>query len=154
MSDNNIDKTLDLITEEQKDALLFKYSGAINRSCADTIVPKLNGLSKKNYCSAMSVKIREPLTATLLAINLGVFGIDRFYVKDYALGACKLALFVLQVILITVGYYCLNSGCIAVGYIVTAALSIWVFVDVFYIGYRAREVNYENLCHALLTRQN
>lgn len=102
----------------------------------------------------MAVKIREPLTATVLAIILGVFGIDRFYVRDYIQGTCKLTMCVIGVILILAGIAVFNSGCLIVCYIAMVALLVWIIADAFCISYRARVLNYEDLCQAMFTHQN
>lgn len=70
--------------------------------------------------SALSmVQFKNPTTALILSIFLGIYGIDRFYLGQIGIGIVKL---------ITCGGF-----------------SIWYFIDLFLIMGATKEVNYNKL---------
>lgn len=72
---------------------------------------------RANYLYALNLK--DPTTMTVISIVVGEFGVDRFMVGDIGLGVAKLLTF---------------GGCL-----------IWWIVDMFLIGKRTKEVNFNRL---------
>ena len=69
------------------------------------------------------VKLHNPTTILLISIFVGEFGVDRFMLGDTGLGVGKL---------LTLG------GCL-----------VWWIIDIFLIGNRAKDKNYESVLQAL-----
>ena len=80
---------------------------------------KLSQLPDSRIDQLYALNLKDPTTMTIVSVIVGELGVDRFMVGDIGLGVVKL---------ITLG------GCL-----------VWWIVDMFLIGKRTREVNYERL---------
>jgi len=84
----------------------------------------LEGLDEDKFLQVTSQNYRDPMMMLLFSFALGLFGVDRFLVGDILIGILKL---------ITFG-----------GWL------IWWFIDLFFIGNRAKQTNYNKLVQAAL----
>lgn len=70
-----------------------------------------------------SLKFHDPDGITVASVFLGAYGVDRFLLGDHGLGIAKILTF---------------GGCL-----------VWWFVDLFLVGKRARELNFEKLMQVI-----
>ena len=80
---------------------------------------RLLSLDESKAILLMSMQFKDPMTALIISLFLGCYGVDRFYVGDTGVGIAKL---------ITCG------GC-----------GIWAIIDWFLIMGSTREKNYNRL---------
>jgi TM2 domain-containing membrane protein YozV len=80
---------------------------------------RLLSLDESKTTLLMSMQFKDPMTALIISLFLGCYGVDRFYVGDTGVGIVKL---------ITCG------GC-----------GIWAIIDWFLIMGTTREKNYNRL---------
>ena len=73
----------------------------------------------------LTVRLHNPTTVLLISVFLGEFGVDRFMLGDVGLGVGKLLTF---------------GGC-----------SVWWAIDLFLVGNRAKDKNYEAVLQTLGT---
>lgn len=80
---------------------------------------KLLALDDSKWGALSTISFKNPTTALILSIFLGVYGIDRFYIGNTGLGVGKL---------ITCG-----------------GIGIWAIIDWFLISGATKELNYNKL---------
>jgi len=80
---------------------------------------RLRAMPPERIDHLYALNLKDPTTITIVSVVAGEFGVDRFMIGDIGLGVAKL---------LTLG------GCL-----------IWWIVDMFLIGKRTREVNYNRL---------
>lgn len=84
---------------------------------------QLQNVDDKKYATIVSLQYKDPTTALILSLFLGLYGIDRFYIGDTGLGIGKL----------------LTCG----------GLWIWTIIDWFLIMGSTREKNFNKLMQYL-----
>jgi len=78
--------------DETINKLLYELDDVIPPKRIGEFKAELAPLGEQAYSAIMAVPTRNAFTTLLLAIFLGFLGINRFYIKQYLLGAAKIAL--------------------------------------------------------------
>lgn len=111
--------------EQQKvDMFIMNNGKNLPESQVPVIREKLLAMDDSKWATISAIQFKNPTTALILSIFLGVYGIDRFYLGQTGLGIVKL---------ITCG------GC-----------GIWAIIDWFNISKATRDVNYQKLQSVLI----
>lgn len=98
---------------EETNTFLNKYTDYIPFNSQDYIHEKLT--KAKSEINLNDITFHNPNVALLLSIFLGSIGFDRFYIKSYAIGICKLLT---------------GGGC-----------GLWWFLDIFLIKNATKQKN-------------
>ncbi|MCL2376623.1 MAG: TM2 domain-containing protein [Defluviitaleaceae bacterium] len=83
----------------------------------------LKSVAPERADALLTVNLHNPTTLLLISIFLGEFGVDRFMLGDIGMGVGKLLTF---------------GGCL-----------VWWAIDIFMVGNRAKDKNYEAVLTAL-----
>jgi len=106
--------------EQQKVDMFIMTNGSnLPEQQIPFIREKLLALDESKWTALSCIQFKNPTTALILSIFLGVYGIDRFYIGDTGLGIGKL---------LTCGGLC-----------------IWAIIDWFLITGATKQKNYEKL---------
>ncbi|MBQ3998720.1 MAG: TM2 domain-containing protein [Paludibacteraceae bacterium] len=105
------------------EAYLAKNAGMLPEEKVAELKAALAKINDDQMISIEAIKLKDPKVALLLAIFLGGYGVDRFYLGQAGLGVLKL---------LTCG------GC-----------SIWAIIDWFSAKNRAKEFNFGKIKEAL-----
>jgi len=84
---------------------------------------QLSRLPEQTLSNLYSLQFKDPTTITVVSALAGALGIDRFMLGDVGLGVAKLLL---------------AGGC-----------GVWWLVDIFLVGARAKELNFQSLMQAI-----
>lgn len=77
---------------------------------------------------AKSLSDKKAAVAGTLQLLFGIFGVGRFYIGSWTIGACQLGLTILAVILAVVVPETANTAVTMIGFLLIA-MPIWAFVD-------------------------
>lgn len=106
--------------EQQKvDMFIMNNGKNLPESQVPVIREKLLAMDDSKWATISAIQFKNPTTALILSIFLGVYGIDRFYLGQTGLGIVKL---------ITCG------GC-----------GIWAIIDWFKVSGMTKEYNFTKL---------
>jgi len=106
--------------EQQKvDMFIMSNGSNLPEQQIPFIREKLLALDDSKWAALSGIQFKNPTTALILSIFLGVYGIDRFFIGDTGLGVGKL----------------LTCG----------GLGIWAIIDWFMISGATKQKNYEKL---------
>lgn len=100
---------------------------------------ELEELDEKDFNTLLMVDLKNPVTALILALFLGEFGADRFYIKQKELGIAKLILTLFGILTLI----------IFIGFFILAGMWVWKIVDCCLIMGACKESNYERLVYQL-----
>ncbi len=87
--------------DETINKLLYELDDIIPPKRISAFRAELVPLGEDTYNKIMAVKTRNAFVTLLLGLFLGFLGINRFYIKQYILGALKVALTTLTVVVFT-----------------------------------------------------
>ncbi|MDL2225957.1 TM2 domain-containing protein [Eubacteriales bacterium OttesenSCG-928-M02] len=101
-----------------------------------------------------SISYQNPTMLTIMAVILGRFGVDRFMLREIGMGMVKLVLTLASLVLVGVTtyyqtvdplyyYYVMAQGMLSAQLIVSGIVSILWLVDIFKMGKKARQKNFE-----------
>lgn len=106
--------------EQQKVDMFIMTNGSnLPEQQIPFIREKLLALDDSKWTALSCIQFKNPTTALILSIFIGVWGVDRFYIGDTGLGIGKL----------------LTCG----------GLWIWAIIDLFLISGATKQKNYEKL---------
>ena len=111
--------------QEKINRLLLMHRSKFSPEYIDAIRKRLEELDDDKAMIAFG-EVKDPTIMLIISIFLGVLGVDRFMIGDYALGAAKLALNI-------IGWF----TC----FVTWIPLAIWVFIDFFLIMGATRKYN-------------
>ena len=92
----------------------------------------LEQLGPNRASQVVASGFKDPMTALLLGIFLGCFGLDRFYIGDTTMGILKLVVGIVAVIIA-----CFSCG------ILFFLPYIWPIIDLIFIMDATKEKNYQ-----------
>lgn len=135
MYDNIITNLKNKLPNDEK--LLLNLNQKIN---------ELNDKEKDSFINKLTlINFKDPTKGRILSIALGMFGVDRFYIGSYILGALKIILTI--ILIINVVYY-LKGSIVEIKLIRFLPL-LWYFADIFNIEKEIKKNNYEKILKIL-----
>lgn len=124
------------MTEEKVSVLYNKFEKQVPAEDRDNLLASLRCADDSLFGELSAIKLKSNAGAILLAIFLGSFGADRFYVRSIGAGVVKLIMALGSSVLSTVARMLVLPS--FVGLIASAisfAAGLWCFIDIF-ITYR------------------
>ncbi len=70
--------------------LLLMYGGKLPPTCIPILRNKLNEAEDFTSAQILFSQLKDPTLALILSIAIGYWGVDRFYIGDFGIGAGKL----------------------------------------------------------------
>lgn len=104
--------------------LILQFKGKVSDLGVPTLTNALKDADDSVYEQLLVTNVKNPTTTILLAVFLGLLGVDRFYIGHVGLGVAKLLL----------GW---------------ATCGIWPFVDIFFSYKACKDKNLTTILNAI-----
>ena len=111
-------------------------SSKVEGQSAMIISNKLNTTDQRASMAIMIMKFFDNTLSVIFSIFLGMFGVDRFYIRDYGLGITKLLLSLIAYAGIIIGAITSIPAVILISFLIYLLMGIWRIVDIF-VCYKA-----------------
>ncbi len=113
------EKNTDFISKEKVDQFVMLNQKYFPSEKIMFLKEKLYNTTESKFSMISCVELKDPTTLLLISLFLGGLGVDRFMLKDTAMGVLKL----------------LTAGC----------CGIWTIIDWFVIQNKTKEANFNSI---------
>ena len=138
------------MTDDKVNHICMLYLADVPVRERTAFIEKLKSADDECYDRFLNVPVKNKTTVTLFSVFLGVFGVDRFYLGDYLIGAIKLFINIIVPaiylsIVLSLGGSATTMALMYGIMIWALVINVWWIVDIFLCRNRCNKIAVEGI---------